>query len=136
MARPTEYRDTYPKITERLLSEDKPTCAVCAELNCCKTTFLRWKQEHPELMDAYKRGKAKGQAVFMAKMENAAWNPDTFKSNNSLVCLLAINKYKMTTANTKDKSKVELNTVSLAQALETAHLEEQKRRNLLTYSQS
>ena len=81
-----------------------------------------WKKKHPEFSTAVNRGWTKGKALFMKKVDAAAWNADTHKVNNRLICLLAMNQYGMKTRRSEGKSKVDLSgTLSLADAVRLRH---------------
>ena len=78
----------------------------------------RWKKKYPEFCSAYRRGRAAGQAVFMRKVNAAAWNSDLHHVNNGLITLMAVNKYKMLTRKSEGKKKVDM---SLADAVRRRH---------------
>jgi len=105
---PSKYKKEYCKIAQDMLSEDKPLCAVCAEVGVCQDTFNRWISKHPELSIAVKNGRDKGKALFLDRVERAAWDTETYKVNNGLITLLAINKHQLTTANSKSNDKLEV----------------------------
>jgi len=122
MGRPTKYSPEYCEIAEAILSDDKPICEVARLLRVHTETMSDWKKKYPDFSAAYKRGRAAGQALFMAKMNAAAWGADTHKVNNGLIYLLAINKYKMLTRNSGGKKKVDMSgTLSMADAVRRRH---------------
>lgn len=114
--------DVYCELAEALLSMDKHLVAVAAHLHVCVDTIYEWRKVHPEFSYACSRGKAAGHAVFPEKVENAAWNPDVYKVNNTMVSLLAVNKYKMVTSKTAAKNDVNVKgKLNLSDAVRLRH---------------
>jgi hypothetical protein len=120
--RPTKYRPEYCDLAETILAGDNPWCEVARVLQVCENTLDRWKKKYPEFCSAYERGRAAGCAVFMRKVNAAAWDADKHHVNNGLITLMAVNKYKMVTAKSEGKKKVDMSgTLSLADAVRLRH---------------
>ena len=122
IGRPTKYKPHYCDLAETILAGDKPWCEVARVLRVHTETLSEWKKKYPDFSAAYKRGRAAGQALFLQKVNAAAWGADTHKVNNGLITLMAVNKYKMKTRRSEDRSKIEVSgTLSLADAIRQRH---------------
>ena len=122
IGRPTKYKPHYCDLAETILAGDKPWCEVARVLQVCENTLDRWKKKYPEFCSAYNRGRSAGCAVFLEKVNAAAWDADTHKVNNGLITLMAVNKYKMITSKSEDRSKIDMSgTLSLADAVRLRH---------------
>jgi transposase-like protein len=111
--RPTKYKSDYCDIAETLLGQGKAMWAVAAALGINRCTLRDWKKKYPKFSAAVDRGRTNGMALFMEKLEKAAWDPENYKVNNRLVFLLAMNQYGMTTGKKR--------TLSLADAVRRRH---------------
>ncbi len=116
--RPTKYRSEYCEIAETILGQGKPMCTAAAALGIHRGTLRDWKKKHPEFSAAVDTGSSKGMALFMDKVEKAAWDPDNYKVNTRLVCLIARNQYGMTTGK---KQLDASSTLSVADAVRRRH---------------
>ncbi len=112
--RPTKYKPEYCHQAETILSGGQPLCTVAAALGIHRGTLRDWRKKYPDFSAAVSRGRNNGMALFMEKLERAAWDPDTYKVNNRLVCLLARNQYGMITGR---KQLDASSTLSLADAV-------------------
>lgn len=108
--RPTSYRKEYDDIALAMLSDDAPVCAVCGELGIHEETFTAWVAAQPSFSEAVKKGKALGKARFLSQVKAAAWDSQAHRVNNGLINLLAINKYRLVTANSQSKDEVNQST--------------------------
>jgi hypothetical protein len=116
--RPAKYKQMYCDLAEAILAADKPMCVVAVALGVHRGTLRDWKKKYPEYSAAVERGRNNGKALFMEKVAKAAWDADTYKVNNRLVWLLAMNQYGMRTS----KKKVDVSgTLSLADAVRSRH---------------
>lgn len=87
--RPTKYKKIYCKRVVECLSEGGFNVTFCASIKISEDTFYEWVKVHPEFSEAVKVGSAMRKALFLKKVEEAAWNPGEFPSNNGLVYLQA-----------------------------------------------
>ncbi len=53
---PTKYDKSYCDKVIELMREGASKAEVCLELNCCFQSFLTWQTQHPEFLEAVKRG--------------------------------------------------------------------------------
>jgi hypothetical protein len=116
--RPTKYKPEYCDLAEVILANDEPMCAVAAALGVHRGTLRDWKKKYSEFSTAVSRGRTQGKALFMKKVDAAAWDADTYKVNNRLIWLLAMNQYQMLISKSKGKSQVDM---SLADAVRKRH---------------
>ena len=122
VGRPTKYKPEYCDLAETLLGQDRPMCAVAAALGVHRGTLRDWKKKYPEFSTAVSRGWTKGKALFMEKVAKAAWDADTYKVNNRLVWLLAMNQYGMKSSKSEGKKQLDVSgTLSLADAVRLRH---------------
>jgi hypothetical protein len=118
VGRPTKYKPEYCDLAETLLGQDKPMCSVAAALGVHRGTLRDWKKKYSQFSTAVSRGRTNGKALFMEKVAKAAWDADTYKVNNRLVWLLAMNQYGMKTS----KKKIAVSgTLSIADAVRKRH---------------
>ncbi len=116
--RPTKFKLEYCDLAETLLGHCKPMCAVAAALGVHRGTLRDWRKKYPEFSTAVNRGRTKGKAIFMQTVDAAAWNADTYKVNNRLIYLLAMNQYGMKTRRSEGKKQLDVSgTLSLADAV-------------------
>lgn len=122
VGRPTRYRPEFCQLAEALLSCDQPMVAVARQLHTHVQTIDKWRKKFPEFDEACKRGRDAGAAVFLEKVQNAAWNPLTAPVNNTMVSLLAVNCYKLVTNRSESKDDVTVDgNLSLAEAVRRRH---------------
>ena len=76
IGRPTKYKPHYCDLAETILAGDKPWCEVARILRVHTETLSEWKKKYPDFSAAYNRGRAAGQAVFLQKVNAAAWDLD------------------------------------------------------------
>lgn len=62
VGRHTDYHETFDDDLEADLAQGYSFTASCGRLGICTTTGYVWLKKHPSFADAYKRGKALGQA--------------------------------------------------------------------------
>lgn len=60
--RPTKYEPQACKVVISEMRNGASIVEVCATLGICKQTFYNWTQEHPDFLDAYKKGLELSQA--------------------------------------------------------------------------
>ena len=56
MARPTKYKPEHCDRIIALMKEGASIEEICLELDICKQTIYNWFDNHPELLDAKKKG--------------------------------------------------------------------------------
>ena len=56
MARPTKYKPEHCERIIALMKEGASIEEICLELDICKQTIYNWFDNHPELLDAKKKG--------------------------------------------------------------------------------
>lgn len=61
MARPTSYDPSYCEKAIEFLCEGYSVGALAGEIGVCRATIFNWMNEHPEFLDAVKRGQARSQ---------------------------------------------------------------------------
>ena len=69
--RPSKYKPEYCDLAETLLGQDRPMCAVAAALSVHRGTLRDWKKKYSQFSTTVNRGRTKGKAVFMEKVEGS-----------------------------------------------------------------
>ena len=124
VGRPTKYKPEYCEIAETILGQDKPIFAVAAALGIHRGTLRDWKKKYPEFSTAVDMGRTSGMALFLRKVDKAAWDPHNYKVNTRLVCLLARNQYGMKTSRSEGKKQLDVSgTLSMADAVRLREVE-------------
>jgi transposase-like protein len=76
--RPTKYKKEYCKVVIDLMSQGASKTEVAAELGVVKQTLYTWAKQHPDLMDAIKKGEQLSNAWWerhgRAQLENPKFN--------------------------------------------------------------
>lgn len=103
VGRPTDYKKTYPKLLEKILTNGGYNVTFCKKVGISEPCFYDWVKKHPEFSKALGIGKAAAKADFLDKVTEAAWDGNK-RVNNGLISLLAVNCFGMVTG----KEKVEL----------------------------
>jgi len=116
--RPKYLKTKYPKLLEEILSRDGNRAEFCSTTKISNDIFDQWRAEFEEFNGAYLRGREAGLSVFMAKVQNAAWEP-TAKVNNSLIHLLAYNKYGIQSEKSVNKENKDNEINDIAKELKT-----------------
>ena len=62
--RPTKYDESCDEDLKLFLAEGYSFASACARLDIDPATGYRWVQKYPTFRDAYKKGKALGQATW------------------------------------------------------------------------
>lgn len=70
--RPTKYDPAHCDVAEATLAEGFSEAVLAGRLDVTVTTVANWKNEHPEFLEAVKRGAAKGAEVWEARLHTLA----------------------------------------------------------------
>lgn len=111
MGRPTKYR---PELCDRLLemmSDGKSVMQFCSEVGISRDTFYRWTHDNDDFSDTFTRAKAKCEAYWEAKMQQAMFDRDT---NAPLMKFYLANRFGWSDKQTLDSTVVNKRPMTLA----------------------
>jgi hypothetical protein len=89
--RPTEFKGAYCNEVIAHLSDGFTLASFGGIIGACRSTLYNWADEHPEFMDAIKKGRAKGQLLWETRLTDQAINN---KGNTTAIIFAMKNLYQ------------------------------------------